>query len=230
MGRPAVSVGVIVQARMGSTRLPGKILEPIAGKPLLGHILARMDCLRSAATVVIATGTAPRDDVVADFCAGLRINCFRGSEEDVLARYRECARQWGFEHIVRLTGDNPFTDIEELDRLIEFHIAGGYDFSCSFEDLPIGVGAEIFTFDALERSFRDGDAPPHREHVDEYILENRELFRIGHLSIPVKKRHPDARLTVDTPEDLARVRFIAERASGAWPTTEEAIELCSRFA
>ena len=215
---------------MGSTRLPGKILKPIVGRPLLDHILGRLAGLCHPARVVVATGNTSRDDVVDTFCTERNVDCFRGSEKDVLARYYECARQWGFGQVVRLTGDNPFTDIDELDRLIEFHLAGGYDFSCSFEDLPVGVGAEIFTFGALDRSFLEGHAAHHREHVDEYILENRDLFCIGRLAIPERKRHPEVRLTVDTPEDLRRARFIAEHAAGPWPTTEEAIELCSRFA
>lgn len=215
---------------MGSTRLPGKILKPIAGRPLLDHILGRLAALRHPARIVIATSDAKPDDTVAAFCAERGVDCFRGSEQDVLARYRECARERGFDQVVRLTGDNPFTDIGELDRLVECHLGGGYDYSDSFEQLPIGVGAEIFTFAALERSFREGLAPHHREHVDEYILENRALFRTGRLAVPQSKRHPEARLTVDTPEDLRRAQFIAERAAGPWATTEEAVELCLRFA
>jgi len=96
--------------------------------------------------------------------------------------------------------------------------------------LPVGVGAEIFSFPALERSFLEGIAPHHREHVNEYILENRALFRTGRLTVPQAKRRPEVRLTVDTPEDLRRAEFIVENTVGAWPTTEEAIGLCSRFA
>lgn len=229
MGRPGITLGVIIQARMGSTRLPGKILEPIVGRPLLEHILGRLTDLCHPARVVVATGDTSRDDVVDNFCTERNVDCFRGNEQDVLARYYECARQRGFSQVVRLTGDNPFTDIEELDRLIEFHLVGSYDYSFSLESLPVGVGAEIFSFAALERSFLNGQAPHHREHVDEYILENRDLFHIGHLVIPEHKRHPEMRLTVDTLEDLRRVRFIAEHAVGPWTTTEEAIKLCSRF-
>ena len=215
---------------MGSTRLPGKILQPIAGRPLLDHILGRLAALRHPARIVVATSDSRLDDVVAAFCTEHGVDCFRGSEQDVLARYRECARRLGFDHVVRLTGDNPFTDVDELDRLIEFHLADGYDYSDSFEQLPVGVGAEIFTFAALERSFLEGRAPHHREHVDEYILENRACFRTGCLAVPQRKRHPEVRLTVDTSEDLRRAQFIAEHAVGPWATTEEAIDLCSRFA
>lgn len=215
---------------MGSTRLPGKIMQPIAGRTLLDHVLGRLAGLRYSASVIVATGDTPQDDVVAGFCTDRGVDCFRGSEPDVLARYYECARQRGFNHVVRLTGDNPFTDIQELDRLINFHLSGGYDFSSSFEELPVGVGAEIFSYAALERCFHEGHAPHHREHVDEYILENGQLFLTGCLAAPESKRYPEVRLTVDTAEDLRRAQFVAERAAGPWATTEEAITLCSRFA
>jgi spore coat polysaccharide biosynthesis protein SpsF len=230
MGRPGVALGVVIQARMCSTRLPGKILQPIGDRPLLDHILGRLDGLQHAARIVIATSDRLEDGVVLAFCAERGVECFRGSEHDVLARYYECARQRGFTQVVRLTGDNPFTDVDELNRLIEFHLAGSYDFSSSFEDLPVGVGAEIFTFAALERSFHEGHSPHHREHVDEYILENRDRFRIGRLGVPAWKRHPEVRLTVDTAEDLRRAQFVAEHAAGPWATTEDAINLCLRFA
>jgi spore coat polysaccharide biosynthesis protein SpsF len=229
MGPPPVALGIVIQARMGSTRLPGKVLRPIGGRPLLDHILDRLAKVRHPARVVVATGDTLRDDVVAEFCAARGVDCFRGSEQDVLARYYECARARALEQVIRLTGDNPFTDVDELDRLVEFHLAGAYDYSSSLEGLPVGVGAEIFSFPALERSFLEGLAPHHREHVDEYILENRALFRTGRLAVPKAKRRPDVRLTVDTPEDLRRADFIAQNALGARPTTEEAIGLCSRF-
>ena len=95
----------------------------------------------------------------------------------MLDRYYQCAIQYGFRHIVRLTGDNPFPDMEELDNLIALHLSAGTDYANSFASLPIGVGAEIFTFEALERSWREGDAPHHLEHVNEYLLEHPEIFR-----------------------------------------------------
>jgi spore coat polysaccharide biosynthesis protein SpsF len=230
MGRSAIAVGIIIQARMGSTRLPGKVLMNIAGRPLLRHILDRLRHLRYPARVLVATGDSVRDDPIAEWCAARHAECFRGSEHDVLKRYFDCAHAMGFEQIVRLTGDNPFTDIDELDRLVEMQIRDGFDYSSSLDVLPVGVGAEIFTFEALRRSERDGLAPHHREHVDEYILENPGLFRLGRLVVAESKRVPQVRLTVDTAEDLRRAQYVAEHASSDEPATEEAIALCSRFA
>jgi spore coat polysaccharide biosynthesis protein SpsF len=225
-----LKLGIVVQARMGSTRLPGKVLRPIAGRPLLAHVLGRLAGLRFPAQVVIATSTETADDVIESFCQGFGVACFRGSETDVLARYRECARAYDFDQVVRLTADNPFTDVAELDRLIQLHLDAGNDYTHSFGLMPLGVGAEIFTRAALERSCREGHAPNHREHVNEYIQENPNLFRIGQLDVPAGKRHPEMRLTVDTEEDYQRASRVAGQAMGRWLGTEELIALCSRSA
>jgi spore coat polysaccharide biosynthesis protein SpsF len=230
MGRPDVSLGIIIQARMGSTRLPGKILRPIHDKALLEHVLFRLGQLHHVATIVVATSATPQDDTVADFCRQHGVECFRGSEANVLERYYLCALQYGFKQIVRLTADNPFTDIDELDKLIALHLDTGSDFSHSFGALPIGVGAEIFTFAALEASYREGKKLHHLEHVDEYLLEHPERFKTTLLQVGGIKNQPQLRLTVDTPEDYRKACFIVQHAGGEYVTTEEAIELCSQFA
>ena len=220
-----MSLGIIIQARMGSTRLPGKVLKPIAGKALLDHVLGRLEGLGRDARVVVATSLGEPDDLIAAHCRG-RVSCFRGSELDVLERYFRCAEEYGFGQVVRLTADNPFTDIAELGRLIDLHLAAGYDYSHAFGMMPLGVGAEIFTMDALALSHREGHAPNHREHVNEFIQENPLRFRIGVLDVPSAKRAPQLRLTVDTPEDFARACRLAELATPGWQTTEGAIAAC----
>lgn len=222
--------GIILQARMGSTRLPGKILKDIGGKTLLGHIVHRLGFLRNPAKLVIATSALPADDAVEKFCAGRGVDCFRGSELNVLERYYLCARKYGFSAVVRMTGDNPFPDIEELDRLIELHKSSGAAYCHSFKTLPVGAGAEIFSFAALEQSFREGKEPHHLEHVDEYMIEHPELFPTAQLVTPPEKNRPEVRLTVDTPQDYLRACYIAEHAAGEFVTTQEAIKLCSQFA
>ena len=224
----SMQLGVVIQARMRSQRLFGKVLMPIGNRPLLGHVTGRLHLLSNPVQVIVATSLQAADAVIARWCEDSGIACFRGSELDVLDRYYECARHYGFNTVVRLTADNPFTDIEELDRLIELHLADRNDYTHSFGALPIGVGAEIFGFAALERSHRDGHEPRYREHVNEYMIENQELFRTGILAVPAAKHCPDLRLTVDTEEDYRRACFVAEHARGTWVTTEEAIELCAR--
>lgn len=195
---------------------------PIAGKPLLDHVLGRLEALKHAAQVVVATTATELDDQIADHCRG-RVPCFRGDELDVLDRYFRCTDEFGFQDVVRLTGDNPFTDIEELDRLIDLHLAGEYDYCHSFGTMPVGVGAEIFTADALAISHREGHDPNHREHVNEYIQENPVRFSIGVLDVPARKRAAKLRLTVDTPEDYERACRLAELSLPGWLTTDGAI-------
>ncbi|WP_263770066.1 glycosyltransferase family protein [Propionivibrio soli] len=225
-----MTIGIVIQARMGSTRLPGKVLRDIGGRPLLAHVVERLGRLRHEVRVVVATSTKVQDDDIASWCRCRGVECFRGSEGDVLDRYWRCTEQCGFEHVVRLTADNPFTDIEELDRLLALHLSGHYDYSHSFGQMPLGVGAEVFSREALAKSHAQGHKPNHREHVNEYIEEVPEDFRIARLVVPAAKVAPLLRLTVDTLEDWQR----ACRLVGARPDcqleTEEAIRLCSRFA
>lgn len=229
MGRTAINLGIIIQARMGSTRLPGKVLCQINGRPLLGHVLDRAAALKHAARTVVATSTDPRDDLIVRFCKDNQTDVFRGSEANVLDRYYRCASVYGFDHIIRLTADNPFTDIVELDRLIALHLDREADFSYSFPVLPIGVGAEIFSLGALEESARCSTEPHHFEHVDEYMIEHPERFKTVQLDAVAAKQFPQVRLTVDDELDYRRACYVAEQASGQ-VTTEQAIALCSQFA
>ena len=132
-------VGIIIQARMGSHRLPGKILKDFDGKTLLGHIIYRLSYLQFPVKIVIATSNSKQDDPVEFFCRKEGILCFRGSEHNVLKRYYECAVAYGFQNIVRMTGDNPFCDVEELDKLIEYHLKMKNDFSENFSVLQYMV-------------------------------------------------------------------------------------------
>lgn len=215
---------------MGSTRLPGKVLRPIGHLPLLGHVLGRLALSRHKIIVVVATSTLHQDDAIAAYCETAKVSCFKGSEQDVLDRYFKCAKKHGFSHIVRLTADNPFTDIVELDRLIDLHLLQGNAFTHSFPQLPIGVGAEIFSFEALKRSWLEGQAPHHREHVDEYLLENPQIFKTGQLQIPPAKQSPGLRLTVDTEEDWRKASSLLQLCESSWLTTEHIIGLCSASA
>ncbi len=225
-----MKIGIVLQARMGSSRLPGKILKIIGNMSLLEHIFFRLKFLRHNATVVLATSNLPQNDIVEIFCRKNNIHCFRGSEDNVLERYYLCAKYYRFDHIVRLTADNPFPDIEEIDRLIDSHLEAGSDFANSFEALPVGVGAEIFTFDALEKSYCEGKKPHHIEHVNEYMLEHPEIFKTIILDVAENKKRPDIRLTVDTEEDYRKACYIVEQSKCKFITTEEAIRLCLEFA
>ena len=224
-----MSLGVVIQARMGSTRLPGKVLRLIAGRPLLGHVIGRLTLLNHQVKVVVATSIHSQDDVISNWCKSIGVDCFRGNENDVLDRYLCCAQYYKFDRIVRLTADNPFTDIEELDKLIALHERNGLDYAHSFGSMPLGVGAEIFTYDALLLSHTDGHLSHHREHVNEYIHEHSELFRTGVLQVPAAKCAPSLRLTIDTEADWLRACKLANQSLDKWINTEKAIALCSQF-
>lgn len=196
-------VGIIIQARMGSIRLPGKVMLRFGNTSLLGWILERLSVLPWP--VVVATTTQEKDLAIVQFCQERGVDYFRGSEHDVLARYQLCSVARGFEHVVRLTADNPFPDIRELQRLIELHLQGGFDYSHSFGELPVGVGAEIFSASALAKSFTCGAKSRHREHVNEYIQENMGNFYIGKLQVSSSGCKDLGALTIDTPEDYKRI-------------------------
>jgi len=209
-----MKTGFLIQARVGSTRLPGKVLMKLRGKPLLSLIIDRIREVGNQFPVVIITSNTKKDDAIADFCKENSILMFRGSEEDVLDRYYHAAKQFGLDDVVRLTGDNPLVDSENLQFLLDEHQTSDADYSSNKSEvgsgLPIGAGAEIFRFSALSQSWHEGKKPNHREHVNEYILENPQLFRIQRVrSI---RQYPeeckDLRLTIDTWDDFHHVEKI----------------------
>lgn len=222
-------LGVILQARMNSKRLPGKILKEIGSKSMLAHIFYRLSFLKHKVEVVLATTDSPEDGILEGFCRERNITLFRGEGENVLERFYLCSMVHGFRHIVRLTGDNPFVDIEELDNLIDLHLKSHSDFAHSFQSLPVGVGAEIFTFSALKESYLKGKKQHHIEHVDEYMLENPGVFKTITLDVHPDKKRPDIRLTVDTADDLKLANYIADNSSEEFITTQDAIRLAQEF-
>jgi spore coat polysaccharide biosynthesis protein SpsF len=200
-------IGIILQARMGSTRLPGKVLKPLAGKPMLQWIIERLQKCANADTLILATTTLAQDQPLVALAETLGIEVFRGSEADVLDRYYQCALVHHLDHVIRATGDNPFVDPEACDRLVAFYLSQQMDYatvSTEREDgYPLGVGLEVLSFAALERSWREGHAPHHREHVNEYILENPGIFAQARMPAPTALYAPELSLTVDTPEQFA---------------------------
>lgn len=225
-----ISIGIIIQARMNSSRLPGKVLMRMGERTMLEYILFRLKYLRLPVKTVVATSNTPADDQVEAVCRANNVSCFRGDEKNVLKRYFDCASAEGFDQIVRLTADNPFVGVEELDNLISLHLNSNADYSHSIPSLPIGVGAEIFSMECLKKSYENGKEAHHLEHVNEYMLENPDLFRTCVLEVGKEKRIPDARLTVDTRDDYNRACYIIEHSENEYVTTSEAIRLCSQFA
>jgi spore coat polysaccharide biosynthesis protein SpsF (cytidylyltransferase family) len=210
-----MTVATIIQARMGSTRLPGKTLMDIAGEPLLAHMVARSDAMERSDLTVVATSTDAGDDPIAALGSARGWHVFRGSEADVLDRYVQAARDCGADHVIRVTADTPLMDPEEGDRVIAHHLESGADYTHNITvwggETPLGCGVEAFTLGALEASWQDGHEPHHREHVDEFVYEHPERFKLEKVVASEAVRRPDLRLTVDTPEDLQLIREIYER-------------------
>ncbi|MFZ5862542.1 MAG: cytidylyltransferase domain-containing protein [Nitrospirota bacterium] len=221
-------VGMVVQARMGSTRLPGKVLMPLGGTTLLGWIVTRLRELPRP--LVVATSHQVQDDAIVRECERIDVACFRGSEHDVLDRYYQCARAHRFAHVIRLTGDNPCPDIEALRQLVDLHLVSGADYSHNFGELPVGMGAEIFSFGALEVSWRDGRAAHHREHVNEFILEHPSRFRIAKLDVCPDHTWKQLRLTIDTREDYQRIAGYLSDGVNEHIGREALIQRCSSCA
>lgn len=197
-----MKIGIILQTRMRSKRLPGKVMKKILKKPMLWWIIERLKQIKNASELIIATTNNPKDRVIISFAKQKNISYFTGSGEDVLDRYYQTANIFHLDHIIRATADNPFIDSKEADRLVDFHLKTNADYSSNIDTLPEGVGVEIFTFKALEKAWKETKLPRHREHVNEYILENPEKFKISRRKTPAEKFAPDLRLTVDTLDDF----------------------------
>ncbi len=197
----------IIQARMGSSRLPGKVLIDLAGRPLLAQQIRRLRRCRKLDEVVIATTTRGADDPVAALAGAEDVRCFRGSEEDVLARYVGAARECSADVVVRITADCPLIDPEEVDRVVDGLQDVDYASNVIRRTYPRGLDAEALFRDVLERAARLGTSVRAREHVTWYILRGRpELFL--QRSVEDVEDNSDLRWTVDTPEDLALARRV----------------------
>ena len=203
--RPVV---VILQARMGSTRLPGKVMKEICGKPVLWHVLNRLLPSTLIDGIVVATTTNSEDDVIEDWCAGAGFNCFRGSAPDVLDRYYRAAIEYKVKTIVRVCADCPLIDPEVVDRVIEEYLDGDYDHVGIEKSFPHGLDSEVFSFEVLRKAWLEATLPSEREHVTPYLWKNDTIFKLGSI-----KHHEDfshMRWTVDNDRDFAFAKAVYE--------------------
>jgi spore coat polysaccharide biosynthesis protein SpsF len=224
-------VVAVVSARMASSRYPGKALVPLAGRPLLGVLLERVASARGVDGVVLATSNNRENDVLARVAADGGFGVFRGDEEDVLRRHVECAHAVGAEHVVRVTADNPLTDIETLQHLVALHLGGGADYTYVPGDaLLMGILPEVVSAAALERSWHRGEDRHRSELVTLYIKEHPDEFKIRTSELPDGLYRPQYRLTVDEAEDVALMQGLFDRlaAPGKIVTVREAIAVLDR--
>lgn len=208
----------ILQARMSSSRLPGKVLKPILGQPMILHHVARIRLAKRISRLVVATSTDPSDDCLFQVCLAHGLECHRGSLEDVLDRFYQAASQYSPTHVVRLTADCPLADPDVLDATIAFHIEHGFDYTSNALDKPTfphGLDAEVVRMECLKRAWREARLPFEREHVTPYFYTHRDLFSVG--SYQGKRDLSGYRWTVDEPEDLELVRRVYEALYPANP-------------
>jgi len=211
-----VNTVAIIQARLDSSRLPGKVLRPILSRPLLWHVVQRVRAAAGVDDVLVATSQEASEEPIRAFCSQEKIPCFAGDKHDVLARYYHAARSCGAEAVVRVTGDSAMVDPLIVNRIIQCFAAGDYDhFSVAAgagtEDLhqgrfPDGLDVECIRFDALERAFHEATALFQREHVTPYLWQNPRVFRLGQLL--ADDDYSQLRLTVDYPADFELIEHI----------------------
>jgi len=199
----------IIQARMRSTRLPGKVLAEIAGKPMLWHVVRRVRRSKSIDETLVATSSGAADDAIAAFCRESGIPCYRGSEADVLDRYCRAARNSKADVIVRVTADCPLIDPQVIDRVVRRFLRGDSDYVSNVlrSTYPDGLDVEVISRAALEQAWRMARRSSEREHVTTFI-RNSGLFRLTNVENNIRLPSPEMRWTVDTPEDLKFVRRI----------------------
>lgn len=169
----------IIQARMGSTRLSGKILKRLSGKPALWHLTNRLRYSKCLKDIVIATTVNSEDDIVVKFCKANNLKWYRGSEEDVLDRYYQAARTFQADPVVRITADCPVIDPTIVDEVIEGYFEGGYDVYGLGGEFPDGLDCGLFSFWVLEDTWKHATLPSEREHVGPYMKKHPEKYRIG---------------------------------------------------
>lgn len=212
-----MKIVAVVRVRMGSSRLPGKVLHPVLEKPLLGHLLDRLECCRRLDGIVIATSTRPENDPIEAFCRRRGVACFRGDEDDVLGRMAAAVAWAGAEVGVEVFGDCPLIDPAIVDDFVSFFLAdGGWDFVGNdlVTTFPPGQEVEVFRAAALADAARRCGDPAIREHSTLFIRRHPDLYRVLNREAEGRLRRPDLELEVDDPEDLAVVEAVLARFEG----------------
>lgn len=201
---------------MGSERLPGKILEDIAGETMLARVVGRVRQSQLISRVIVATTTSRADDATAAAAAELGVGVTRGSEEDVLDRFHDAAERHGAETIVRVSADSPFVDPTVCDQAIDSFLSANpavdYASNKLKPSFPLGLDIEVFSRDALERAWQESTEAFERSHVTVYMYQNPRLFRL--LPITTERNLHSMRWTVDTPDDLEFARRVFGRLGG----------------
>ena len=223
---------IITQARMASTRLPGKVMREVMGKPLLAYHLERIQRAKYADEILVATTVNPEDDVITQLAASHGVRCYRGSAEDVLARYREAARETGADIMVRVTADCPLIDPEIIDKVIRYYLDHRhlYDYVSNTlkRTYPRGMDTEVFPRKVLEEIHLKAHESADREHVTCYICRHPEEYRLGGVEHSEDLSHH--RWTVDEEDDFKLIKLLIEEIYPMKPefTMQDCLEVLKR--
>lgn len=215
---------VIIQARMGSSRLPGKILKPLGDTDVLSYDVARCRAIEGVSEVIVATSTLPQDDAIAKWCVDHQVAYFRGSEDNVLDRYVQCAKLYEPDYVIRVTSDCPFVDYEMASEMVGLMAQERKDVMLLAGDLPRGLAVEIIAYLALLKIHEIGQEPRHREHVTYYAYEFKEQFETVTYEVPKNRQAPEFRITLDTAEDYAMLVEVAKHFDNPLVSSVEVIE------
>lgn len=204
-------IAAIIQARMGSTRLPGKVLKDLNGKPMIEHIVSRVEKCKTVEDILIATTTCRSDDKLEQWCINHRIKCFRGNENNVLKRYYDAATWIKADIIIRITADDPFKDPRIIDEVVNQLVDNDLDFSFNNfpPTFPEGLDVEVFTYKAIRKVMECNTSDFEKEHVTQYFYHNPKDFKMRNYSY--LRDLSDIRLTVDSKEDFILAEEIYKR-------------------
>ena len=217
-----MKIGIIVQTRMGSTRLPGKVLMKADETNLmLDYSINQLKHCKNSHKIIIATSSLKRDDPIEKHCKNLNIDYFRGDEQDVLDRHYQCAKKFSLSHIVRIPSDKPLIDPQIVDSIIDFFKINDFDYAANFEitqknnslifnsTYPSGTEVEIFSFNSLETAWKNAKTKDEREHVTPYLYLNSQKFKTKYLKQSKNLSH--YRWSLDYESDMKLIRKIIKK-------------------
>jgi spore coat polysaccharide biosynthesis protein SpsF len=219
--------GCIIQARMGSTRLPGKVMMRVDTNPILYYVLKQTQQSKLIHSIVVATTNLEEDNVIEDYVTDFGVKCFRGDKSDVLDRYYQCAKKFSFSTITRITSDCPLIDPQIVDDVIKKFNSGEFDYVTNTlpRTFPYGTEVEVFSFNALEKAWKNAKKPSEREHVTPFLRNDSE-FRIANIQHDKDISH--LRWTVDRIEDFNLVKEIIARVKKTPILLRDILELVEK--
>jgi spore coat polysaccharide biosynthesis protein SpsF (cytidylyltransferase family) len=223
-------IGCIIQARMGSTRLPGKVMLDVeSNKTVLYFVIKQLQSCKLVDKIIVATTTLEDDKQIANFSKQLGIDSFRGSSDNVLDRYYQCAKEYSISIIVRIPSDKPLIDPEIVDNVVSMFMNSSYDYITNFlpnPTFPSGTEVEVFSIKALKKAWEKAKIPSEKEHVTPYFINHKDEFKISHTENSENLSH--LRWAVDRIEDLKLVRKIASKIKKRPILMKDILELFTR--